>query len=211
MCQLSCVSFCTPAASPAQVGPAVGAVKQGDTHGRIMWSCNYFFHRLHLSSGCLRMWNSNASRIQSGFCLSKPEASDGFLLFGWHSDQHLHCLQLWIALTHSFMMRGMHYKLARDTLAFLLIYSLNLSVFVVATTLSFDGTQFMKILLPEESTTMVEDISLRFRTRRPDGLLFATTSSKSTDRLELMLQGGRVRFDVNLGSGSRVSKQFYCS
>ena len=98
-----------------------------------------------------------------------------------------------------------------NILTFIFIYSLQPSVFVAATTLRFDGTQYMKILLPEESSTTVEDISLRFKSRRPNGLLFATMSSKSNDRLELMLEGARIRFDVNLGSGSRVSLSFYLS
>ena len=74
----------------------------------------------------------------------------------------------------------------------------------VATTLSFDGTQYMTITMPEESRTEAEDISVRFRTDRPNGLIFATTSSKTTDRVELMLEGGKLRIDVNLGSGTKV-------
>ena len=80
----------------------------------------------------------------------------------------------------------------------------SLSALAVATTLSFDGTQYMRITMPEESRTEAEDISIRFKTRRSNGLLFATTSTKTADRLELMLEGGQVRLDVNLGSGSKV-------
>ena len=76
----------------------------------------------------------------------------------------------------------------------------------VATTLSFDGTEYMKITLPQESRTEAEDITLRFRSRRPNGLIFATTSSDTSDRLELMLEDSQVRFDVNLGTGSKVSQ-----
>lgn len=75
----------------------------------------------------------------------------------------------------------------------------------VATTVSFDGTQFLTITMPEVTRTEVEDISIRFRTARPNGLIFATISSQTTDRLELMLEGGKLRYDVNLGSGSKVS------
>ena len=103
-------------------------------------------------------------------------------------------------------MLGIYHCTLWNILTFMFIYNLHLSVFVAATTFRFDGTQYMKILLPEESTTTVEDISLRFKTRRPNGLLFVTTSSKTNDRLELMLEGARIRFDVNLGSGSRVSQ-----
>ena len=78
-----------------------------------------------------------------------------------------------------------------------------------ATTLSFDGTQYMRITLPEESRTEAEDISLRFKTNRPNGLLFATTSATTTDRLELVLEDGKVRLDINLGSGSKVRTALY--
>lgn len=75
----------------------------------------------------------------------------------------------------------------------------------VAVTLGFDGSQYMEIPLPEESSTEVEDISLRFRTERPSGLLFATLSNSSVDRLELMLDDGQVRMDINVGAGTKVS------
>lgn len=108
-------------------------------------------------------------------------------------------------------MFGIYRRLTWDILTFMFIHNLHLCVFVVATTLSFDGTQYMKISLPEESDTTVEDISLRFKTRRPNGLLFATMSSKATDRLELMLEDGRIRFDVIIGSGSVVSQSLFVS
>ncbi len=86
----------------------------------------------------------------------------------------------------------------------------SLFALVVATTLSFDGTQYMRITMPEESRTEAEDVSLRFKTRRSNGLLFATTSTKTSDRLEVMIEGGRVRVDVNLGSGSKVCSFYVC-
>ena len=89
----------------------------------------------------------------------------------------------------------------------LFCHILGLSV-VVATIVSFDGTQYMRIVMPELSQTEVEDMSIRFQTRRPNGLLFTTRSSGTSDRLELMLEGGRVRFDADLGAGARVSMHF---
>ncbi|ELU16319.1 hypothetical protein CAPTEDRAFT_22004, partial [Capitella teleta] len=74
----------------------------------------------------------------------------------------------------------------------------------VAVSLGFDGSQFMEIPLPEESTSEVEDISLRFRTERADGLLFATLSNSSVDRLEVMLDAGQLRMDINLGTGTKT-------
>ncbi|CAH1791707.1 unnamed protein product, partial [Owenia fusiformis] len=73
-----------------------------------------------------------------------------------------------------------------------------------AATLAFDGTQYMKLTMPEESKTEAEDISIRFRTKRENGLIFATTSVKSKDRMELAVYKGTIRLDINLGSGSKT-------
>lgn len=76
----------------------------------------------------------------------------------------------------------------------------------VATVVSFDGSQHVRIELNEESRTEAEDIALRFQTSKANGLLFATTSSSTPDRLELMLDAGRLRMDLDLGSGTKVSR-----
>lgn len=78
----------------------------------------------------------------------------------------------------------------------------------VATVLSFDGTQFLRISMSEEVRTEAEDVRLRFQTTRLNSLILATTSSKTPDRLELMLDDGQLRLDVNLGSGTTVSVIF---
>ena len=80
--------------------------------------------------------------------------------------------------------------------------------FVVATTLSFDGEQFMKITMPEESRTEAEDISIRFQTKKRDGLIFATTSGLTVDRMELSIDDAKIKLDINLGSGSKVGLCF---
>ncbi|XP_067134301.1 neurexin 1-like isoform X3 [Centruroides vittatus] len=73
-----------------------------------------------------------------------------------------------------------------------------------ATTLSFDGGQFMKITVPEGSYTQAEDISLRFRTTRPSGLLIATTSDKTSGHLIVALESGRAKVVLNVGDGNKV-------
>ena len=78
--------------------------------------------------------------------------------------------------------------------------------FTVASSLHFDGTQYMKISMPGESKTEVEDISLRFSTVRPHGLLFLTASEETKDIMELLLESGAIKLKLNLGSGTRVSK-----
>lgn len=77
--------------------------------------------------------------------------------------------------------------------------------FTVASSLHFDGTQYMKISMPGESKTEVEDISLRFNTVRPHGLLFLTASEETKDIMELLLESGAIKLKLNLGSGTRVS------
>ncbi|XP_029634772.1 neurexin-3 isoform X2 [Octopus sinensis] len=74
----------------------------------------------------------------------------------------------------------------------------------VASTLHFEGTQFMKITLEGESKSEVEDISLRFNTVRPHGLLFLAASGKSKDIMELLLESGTIKFTIKLGSGTRT-------
>ncbi|XP_039550020.1 neurexin 2a isoform X11 [Pimephales promelas] len=67
--------------------------------------------------------------------------------------------------------------------------------------LSYDGSMFLKILMPHAVHTEAEDVSLRFMSQRAYGLLMATTSKESADTLRLELDGGRVRLTVNLGKG----------
>lgn len=68
-----------------------------------------------------------------------------------------------------------------------------------ASILSYDGSMFMKVLMPTIMHTEAEDVSLRFRSQRAYGLLMATTSRDSADTLRLELDGGRVKLTVNLG------------
>ncbi|XP_073680071.1 neurexin-2-beta [Garra rufa] len=64
--------------------------------------------------------------------------------------------------------------------------------------LSYDGSMFLKVLMPHAVHTEAEDVSLRFMSQRAYGLLMATTSKESADTLRLELDGGRVRLTVNL-------------
>ncbi len=66
--------------------------------------------------------------------------------------------------------------------------------------LSYDGSMFLKVLMPHAVHTEAEDLSLRFMSQRAYGLLMATTSKESADTLRLELDGGRVRLTVNLGN-----------
>uniref|UniRef100_A0A673GMU1 Neurexin-1-like n=1 Tax=Sinocyclocheilus rhinocerous TaxID=307959 RepID=A0A673GMU1_9TELE len=77
--------------------------------------------------------------------------------------------------------------------------------------LSYDGSMFLKVLMPHAVHTEAEDVSLRFMSQRAYGLLMATTSKESADTLRLELDGGRVRLTVNLGqmSGAHTQLEFH--
>ncbi|XP_041327820.1 neurexin 3 isoform X2 [Pyrgilauda ruficollis] len=67
-----------------------------------------------------------------------------------------------------------------------------------ASILSYDGSMYMKVIMPMVMHTEAEDVSFRFMSQRAYGLLMATTSRDSADTLRLELDGGRVKLMVNL-------------
>lgn len=69
-----------------------------------------------------------------------------------------------------------------------------------ASVLSYDGSMYLKIIMPITMHTEAEDLALRFMSQRAYGLLVATTSKESADTLRLELDGGRVKLTVNLGN-----------
>lgn len=69
-----------------------------------------------------------------------------------------------------------------------------------ATVLSYDGSMYMKIMLPTVMHTEAEDVSLRFMSQRAYGFMMATTSKESADTLRLELDGGQMKLTVNLGN-----------
>ncbi|KAG8193397.1 hypothetical protein JTE90_012197 [Oedothorax gibbosus] len=75
-----------------------------------------------------------------------------------------------------------------------------------ASTLSFDGSQYLQIDVPDGSRTQAEDVQLRFRTPRPGGLLLATTPHEKSPGSYLVvgLEGGKLKIIVNLGDKDKV-------
>ncbi|XP_019911892.1 neurexin-3b isoform X5 [Esox lucius] len=67
-----------------------------------------------------------------------------------------------------------------------------------ASILSYDGSMYMKVVMPNVMHTEAEDVSLRFMSQRAFGLLMAATSRDSADTLRLELDSGRVKLTVNL-------------
>uniref|UniRef100_A0A9J8DCQ0 Neurexin 2 n=1 Tax=Cyprinus carpio carpio TaxID=630221 RepID=A0A9J8DCQ0_CYPCA len=82
---------------------------------------------------------------------------------------------------------------------------------IEATVLSYDGSMYLKILMPSTLHTEAEDVALRFMSQRAYGLLIATTSRESADTLRLELDGGRVKLTVNLGqmTGDHTRLEFH--
>ncbi|XP_059369237.1 neurexin 3b isoform X11 [Carassius carassius] len=70
-----------------------------------------------------------------------------------------------------------------------------------ASVLSYDGSMYMKVVMPIVIHTEAEDVSLRFMSQRAFGLLMAATSRESADTLRLELDSGRVKLTVNLDCG----------
>uniref|UniRef100_UPI0037E93574 neurexin 2b isoform X7 n=1 Tax=Semicossyphus pulcher TaxID=241346 RepID=UPI0037E93574 len=69
---------------------------------------------------------------------------------------------------------------------------------IEATVLSYDGSMYLKIIMPVTMHTEAEDVAMRFMSQRAYGLLMATTSKESADTLRLELDGGRIKLTVNL-------------
>ncbi|XP_075943180.1 neurexin-2-beta isoform X33 [Anarhichas minor] len=69
---------------------------------------------------------------------------------------------------------------------------------IEATVLSYDGSMYLKIIMPVTMHTEAEDVAMRFMSQRAYGLLMATTSKESADTLRLELDRGRVKLTVNL-------------
>ncbi|XP_068456852.1 neurexin-2-like isoform X1 [Clinocottus analis] len=67
-----------------------------------------------------------------------------------------------------------------------------------ATMVSYDGSMYLKVVMPRTLHTEAEDVSIRFMSQRAFGLLVASTSQQSADTLRLELDGGRVKLTVNL-------------
>ncbi|XP_076289211.1 neurexin 1 isoform X2 [Lasioglossum baleicum] len=73
-----------------------------------------------------------------------------------------------------------------------------------ASTLHLNGTQQMTALMPEDSKTQAEELSLRFKTTKPQGLLLATSLENSPDRLQIYLDMGKAKMLIHIGDKEKV-------
>ena len=73
----------------------------------------------------------------------------------------------------------------------------------VSPTLSFNGSQNVLVKMPANTTSQVEHLTVRFKTIRPAGLLFAA-SHKSGDRIEIGVFGGKIRLFIQINNREKV-------
>ena len=59
--------------------------------------------------------------------------------------------------------------------------------------------------MPEDSKTQAEEISIRFKTTRPNGLLVATSFENSSDKLQISLEKGTAKIRIHIGDREKVS------
>ena len=83
-------------------------------------------------------------------------------------------------------------------------------MFAEAPIVTFDGTDFLRINLKPAIETHTNDISVRFKTHKPNGLIFVTSNRKNDGRVEVDLQGGRARVQSNLGGEDKVNELKCC-
>ncbi|XP_043272551.1 neurexin-3 isoform X2 [Venturia canescens] len=73
-----------------------------------------------------------------------------------------------------------------------------------ASTLHLNGSQQMTALMPEDSKTQAEEISIRFKTTRPKGLLVATSLENSSDKLQISLDDGTAKLRILIGDREKI-------
>ncbi|KAK6635116.1 hypothetical protein RUM44_000365 [Polyplax serrata] len=68
-----------------------------------------------------------------------------------------------------------------------------------AATASFNGSQYIAIGLPEGTKTQAEDLIIRFKTYKKEGMIFSTNNDHFGDKLELSIQGGKLKMSFRIG------------
>lgn len=81
---------------------------------------------------------------------------------------------------------------------------INLCLFLDASILHLNGSQQMTILMPEDSKTQAEEISVRFRTSQQNGLLLATSLETSSDCLQIFLDQGIAKLRISIQNQEKV-------
>ena len=69
----------------------------------------------------------------------------------------------------------------------------------------FGGNEYVHTNFNQTLVTHTNDISVRFKTLKEDGLLLATSNNRNEDYLRVSLEGGRGKVETNLGGQTLVS------
>lgn len=74
-----------------------------------------------------------------------------------------------------------------------------------AATASFNGSQYITIGLANGAKTQAEDLTLRFKTYKKEGMIFSTNNDHFGDKLELSIQGGKLKMSFRIGGLEKVN------
>lgn len=75
---------------------------------------------------------------------------------------------------------------------------------------AFDGSAFVRIELTDTRATHTNDVSVRFKTQRPNGLLLITSNRQNNGYFKLSLHNGRGVVETNINGERRVSCSILC-
>jgi len=70
--------------------------------------------------------------------------------------------------------------------------------------LALDGSGFVRIDLADTRITHTNDVSVRFKTMRPDGMVFVTSNRRNNGYLKLSLKNGRGVVETNIDQQRQV-------
>jgi hypothetical protein len=80
---------------------------------------------------------------------------------------------------------------------------------VAAQIAAFDGSGSIHIGHAETRITHTNDVSLRFKTHRPNGLLFVTSNRRNDGYLKLSLHNGRGVVETNIDGQAQVGRRLW--
>ena len=96
------------------------------------------------------------------------------------------------------------YSYVAPIIAMVILTTVTMVSASVIVTLTFNGTQYMRVSLPREQKNEIEDFSIKFRTEQSNCLLFVTSSNSTDDLVMAVLDGGRIRLDFELSRKTEV-------
>ena len=87
--------------------------------------------------------------------------------------------------------------LCDELLSFVTLVNLNLLI-IAATTLKFQGNNSMSLKYDQSVEHEADDLIFRFRSVEQNGLLMSSRHDRSSDRLEVTLDAGRIKIFIHV-------------